>query len=80
MNKIKILAREFDGITPVDQRPPLQLVDGWRQAIATMLASPPPPEHLAAFAERIGDRFSEARMIGRYIELFRRLCPHPRAA
>ena len=55
-------------------------VNRWRQAIATMLASPPPPEHLAAFAERIGDRFSEARMIGRYIELFRRLCPHPRAA
>ena len=35
MNKIKILAREFDGVTPVDQRPPLQLVDGWRQATLT---------------------------------------------
>lgn len=50
-------------------------IDGWRQAIATMLASPPPPERLAALAARIADRFSEAKMIGRYVDLLRQLCP-----
>ena len=35
MNKLKLLARELDGVTLVDQRPPLQLVDGWRQATLT---------------------------------------------
>jgi hypothetical protein len=35
MNKTKILGREFDGVTPVDERPPFQLVDGWRQTTLT---------------------------------------------
>ena len=35
MNKTKILGREFDGVTLVDERPPFQLVDGWRQTTLT---------------------------------------------
>lgn len=50
-------------------------VEGWQQAIAAALAHPPSPDRLTAFAEGIADRFSEAKMIGRYVELFQRLCP-----
>jgi len=32
MNKIKLLARQLDGVTLVEQRPDFQLVDGWTQA------------------------------------------------
>ena len=32
MNKIKLLARDFDGATLVEQAPNFQLVDGWTQA------------------------------------------------
>jgi hypothetical protein len=32
MNKIKLLARGFDGVTLVEQAPTFQLVDGWTQA------------------------------------------------
>ena len=32
MNKIKLLARAFDGLTLVEQAPTFQLVDGWTQA------------------------------------------------
>lgn len=32
MNKIKLLARQLDGVTPVEQTPDFQLVDGWTQA------------------------------------------------
>ncbi len=32
MNKIKLLAREFDGETLVDKKPKFQQVDGWTQA------------------------------------------------
>ena len=32
MNKIKLLARQLDGVTLVEQAPTFQLVDGWTQA------------------------------------------------
>ena len=32
MNKIKLRARAFDGVTLVDKSPDFQLVDGWQQA------------------------------------------------
>jgi len=32
MNKIKLLARQLDGVTLVEQAPTFQLVDGWAQA------------------------------------------------
>ena len=32
MNKIKLLARQLDGATLVEQAPDFQLVEGWEQA------------------------------------------------
>jgi len=32
MNKIKLLARQLDGVTLVEQAPDFQLINGWTQA------------------------------------------------
>jgi hypothetical protein len=38
MDKIKLLARQLDGETPVEQAPEFQLVDGWQQATLPAVA------------------------------------------
>ena len=48
-------------------------VAAWRTAIAAMLADPPPDDRLDTFAARVADRYSEDKMIGRYVDLLERL-------
>ena len=45
--------------------------DGWVEAIRAVLASPPPPETRAAFAEALARRYSRAGMVEHYVALLR---------